>query len=58
MKSGTTDILQCKTTIVNAHKKIMHKQGYQDDSKQLEENLRYCRGRNLVADAIRKKLNL
>ena len=31
--------------------------GYQDDSKEREENLRYSRSRNPVADAIRKKLN-
>ena len=32
-------------------------EGYQDDSKEREENLRYSRSRNPVADAIRKKLN-
>jgi flagellar hook-basal body complex protein FliE len=31
--------------------------GYQDDSKEREENLRYARTRNPVADVIRKKLN-
>jgi len=31
--------------------------GYQDDSKESEENLRYARTRNPVADVIRKKLN-
>lgn len=32
-------------------------EGCQDDSKEREENLRYSRSRNPVADAIRKKLN-
>lgn len=32
-------------------------EGYEDDSKEREENLRYSRSRNPVADAIRKKLN-
>ena len=32
-------------------------EGHQDDSKEREENLRYSRSRNPVADAIRKKLN-
>lgn len=32
-------------------------EGYQDDSKEREENLRYSRSRNPVADAIRNKLN-
>jgi hypothetical protein len=32
-------------------------EGYQDDTQDREENLRYSRSRNPVADAIRKKLN-
>ena len=41
----------------NDDKKQDVAEGHQDDSKEREENLRYSRSRNPVADAIRKKLN-
>jgi hypothetical protein len=40
-----------------AIKKSVAEGGYQDDTQDREENLRYSRSRNPVADAIRKKLN-
>jgi hypothetical protein len=50
-----------KAEKIKRHLETQYKQGvaegYQDDGKEREENLRYARSRNPVADAIRKKLN-
>lgn len=53
---GTEERARILNVLRNADNQDME-EGYIDDSKEREENLRYSRSRNPVADAIRKKLN-